>query len=139
MRAALFALVVASCGPSSRSNPDGAAGIDSTVVDAAPCNDVVDVVFVLDTSSSMGFVLSQLEQQIAGVVTASNTLAPNAHFGLVVFQDNHKLDATGPMGTVHTTGQTLKAAFANYRTNYTNENRNPGDGPSGPKTQNPIC
>lgn len=110
-------------------------------VDAGPCNDVVDVVFVLDTSSSMGFILQQLEQQIADVVTASNALAPDAHFGLIVFQDNHKLDPTGPLsgGTIHTAAATLQAAFANYRTNYTNNNRNPGDGITGPTTQNPIC
>jgi hypothetical protein len=129
------------CGPSSRSSTvDG--GTDSgPIVDAAPCNDVVDVVFVLDTSSSMGFVLQQLEQQIADVVSASNTLAPDAHFGLIVFQDNHKIDPTGPLGggMIHTTAASMQAAFANYRTNYTNNNRNPGDGISGPTTQNPIC
>jgi len=139
MRAALFVLALAACGPSTRSVIDAAGGDDTPVVDAAPCNDVVDVVFVLDTSSSMGFVLQQLEQQIAGVVTASNALAPDAHFGLVVFQDNHKIDATGPLGMIHTAAPTLQAAFANYRTNYTNNNRNPGDGITGPTTQNPIC
>jgi hypothetical protein len=141
MRAALFALGLIACGPSSRSSTvDG--GTDSgPLVDAAPCNDVVDVVFVLDTSSSMGFVLQQLEQQIADVVAASNTLAPDAHFGLIVFQDNHKIDPTGPLGggVIHTQAASMQAAFANYRTNYTNNNRNPGDGISGPTTQNPIC
>src|SRR5262245_39732305 len=102
MRAAylLVSGSVLACGPSIRSGLDDAA---PATPDAAPspdggeCHDVVDVVFVLDTSSSMGFVLSQLEQQIAQVVTASNTLAPDAHFGLIVFQDNHAIDATGPL------------------------------------------
>lgn len=107
--------------------------------DAPPCEDVVDVVFVLDTSSSMGFVLSQLENQIAGVVDATNQLAADAHFGLAVFQDNHALDTTGDMGVVHTGASTLQAAFSHYQSVYTNNNRNPGDGPSGPTTQNPIC
>jgi len=59
----------------------------------------LDVVFVLDVSSSMGFVLDQLGQQIGSVVTAANALAPEAHFGLVVFADNHRLDTTGPGGS----------------------------------------
>src|SRR5688572_33468841 len=112
--AGVIALLVA-CGPTTRGGDiDASTGGDGTTVDAGPCNDVVDVVFVLDTSSSMGFILQQLEQQIAGVVTASNALAPDSHFGLVVFQDNHKLDPTGPLnsGVVHTSAQTLQAAFA---------------------------
>ena len=141
MRAVLLALGVIACGPSTRSSSTDAGSDSGPVVDAAPCNDVVDLVFVLDTSSSMGFVLQQLEQQIADVVTASNALAPDAHFGLIVFQDNHKLDPTGPLGggVIHTAAASMQAAFANYRTNYTNNNRNPGDGISGPTTQNPIC
>jgi hypothetical protein len=141
MRAVLLALGVFACGPSTRSSTDASTGDGAPLVDSGPCNDVVDVVFVLDTSSSMGFVLQQLEQQIADVVSASNTLAPDAHFGLIVFQDNHKLDPTGPLGggVIHTAATTMQAAFANYRTNYTNNNRNPGDGIAGPTTQNPIC
>ena len=117
-------------------------GADAPVAgDAGECHDVIDVVFVLDTSSSMGFVLQQLEQQIAQVVTASNALAANAHFGLIVFQDNYLLDTTGPLegGKVHTDAATLQTRFSHYRTTYTNNDRNPGDGPSGPTTQNPIC
>jgi hypothetical protein len=102
---------------------------------------VVDVVFVLDTSSSMGFVLSQLEMQIAQVVTATNTLAADAHFGLIVFQDNHFIDNTGPLeaGTVHTAAASLQTAFRYYRDNFTSFDRNPGDGLNGLTTQNPIC
>jgi hypothetical protein len=139
----LALLAIAGCGPSGRASVDaGAGGGDgATAVDAGPCEDVVDVVFVLDTSSSMGFVLSQLESQIAQVVSASNMLAADAHFGLIVFQDNHALDATGPLeaGVVHTSATSLQQAFRHYRENYTNHNRNPGDGPTGPTTQNPIC
>lgn len=139
----LATALLAACGPSVRSNGgDDQPDIDAAVTgDAGECHDVVDVVFVLDTSSSMGFVLQQLEQQIAQVVTASNGLAPNAHFGLIVFQDNHFLDNTGPLegGKVHTEASTLQTRFSHYRTVYTNNNRNPGDGASGPMTQNPIC
>lgn len=107
--------------------------------DAGECKEVIDVVFVLDTSSSMDFVLTKLQQQIADVVTASNMLAADSHFGLIAFQDNYKLDDTGSMGVIHTTASTLQTAFNTYKTVYTANNRNPGDGPNGPKTQNPIC
>jgi hypothetical protein len=133
--------MVAGCGPASRSGVDANPGQDGSTVDAGVCEDVIDVVFVLDTSSSMGFVLSQLEMQIAQVVTASNSVAANAHFGLIVFQDNHLVDATGPLdaGKVHTDATSLQTAFRYYRTNFTNADRNPGDGLTGPTTQNPIC
>jgi hypothetical protein len=98
-------------------------------------------VFVLDVSSSMGFVLDALERQIHEVVTAANALAEDSHFGLIAFVDNHAVDATGDLdeGFVHTGAASLQAAFAHYRETYTRPNRNPGDGPTGPTTQNPIC
>ena len=147
---ALPLALCAACGPSVGDGDDDVpAGGDGGQVDAPAvttddggvCTDVIDVVFVLDTSSSMGFVLQQLEQQIGDVVTAANGLAPDAHFGLIAFQDNHKLDDTGPLeqGRVHTSASTLQAAFASYRNVYTRNDRNPGDGPNGPTTQNPIC
>ncbi len=133
------------CGPPA-GRPTSDAGPTSpdapiVVTDAEECEDVVDVVFVLDTSSSMEFVLTKLHAQIAQVVNASNMVAADAHFGLIVFQDNHWIDATGALegGKVHTSATTLQSAFANYRDNFTARNRNPGDGPNGPTTQNPIC
>jgi hypothetical protein len=109
--------------------------------DAAICTDVVDVVFVLDVSSSMNFVLEQLGTGIGDVVAAANGLAPDAHFGLIPFVDNHAIDLTGDLegGKVHTQASTLQAAFTYTMSTYTNPNRNPGDGPTGPETQNPIC
>ncbi len=122
-------------GPDARPQPPGPAG------DAGACEDAVDVVFVLDTSSSMGFVLSQLEDQIDSVVAAATELAPDPHFGLVVFQDNAWMDDTGPLagGVVHTDGAALQSAFFHYRDVYTRKDRNPGDGPTGPERQNPVC
>ncbi len=110
-------------------------------VDAGPCQDAVDIVFALDVSSSMGFVLDTLEQDIATVVTRANMLAPDAHFGLLPFVDNHAFDRSGPLegGVVHTAANTMQSAFAKIRDTYTTPNRNPGDGPNGPTTQNPIC
>lgn len=135
--------LLAACGPSNRDSTVDASGSGSGsgTIDAGKCEEVVDVVFVLDTSSSMDFVLTKLESQIAQVVTASNNVAPDAHFGLIVFQDNYFLDNTGALeaGVVHTSATSLQTAFKYYRTTFTANNRNPGDGPSGPTTQNPIC
>ncbi len=105
------------------------------------CADVIDLLFVLDVSSSMTFVLDTLEKEIALVVAASNKLAPNTHLGLIGFVDNHRLDTTGPLegGKVHTDAASLQAAFRAFKQTYTLPNRNPGDGPSGPTLQNPIC
>jgi hypothetical protein len=115
--------------------PDAGDDIDE------PCTDVVDVLFVLDVSSSMTFVLDALEAEIATVVDAANALAPDAHFGLIAFADNHLLVTGGPLqgGVVHVAAGTLQSAFASVEATYTTYNRNPGDGPSGPTTQNPIC
>ena len=142
-------LLAIGCGPQpyygdagSEYDPDAWAWTDAGPrADAEFCEEVVDLVFVLDTSSSMGFVLDQLESQMPSVVDASNALATGAHFGLIVFQDNHWLDTTGPLegGVVHDAAATLQTAFAYYRDNYTDHNRNPGDGISGPTMQNPIC
>jgi len=146
--------LIAACGPvdADGDEPDayvwvgqdsGNSWLDGTVVagDADVCEDVVDVVFVLDVSSSMGFVLDQLELGIGQVVTAANALAPDSHFGLVPFVDNFALDDSGDLdgGVVHTGATTLQAAFAYYRENFTDPNRNPGDGLAGPTMQNPIC
>jgi hypothetical protein len=89
----------------------------------------------------MGFVLDQLQRDIHRVVDAANELAPDAHFGLIAFADNHMLDATGDLegGRVHTQAAGLVDAFRTIRSTYTNRDRNPGDGPSGPTLQNPIC
>jgi hypothetical protein len=134
-------MIVAGCGPTERNagSPDGGATSDAVVADAGKCEEVIDLVFVLDTSSSMDFVLTKLEQQIAQVVAASNMVAADSHFGLIVFQDNHFLDNKGSSGVVHTTAASLQAQFKYYKDTFTAYNRNPGDGPGGPTTQNPIC
>jgi hypothetical protein len=89
----------------------------------------------------MEFILDKLGTEIDSVVTAATALAPNPHFGLIAFVDNYQLDDSGPLegGKVHTDGATLKTAFQYYKNTYTTPNRNPGDGPTGPTLQNPIC
>ncbi len=114
---------------------------DAGFADAAVCTDAVDVVLVLDVSSSMSFVLDSLEAEFARVVDAATALAPEPHFGLVAFVDDWALDRTGAAegGVVHLEADTLRAAFHELRVRYTEPNRNPGDGPDGPTLQNPIC
>jgi hypothetical protein len=109
--------------------------------DAGVCTDVVDVVFVLDVSSSMNFVLEALERDVSRVVTAAAGLAPDPHFGFIGYADNHAFATGGTLegGIVHTETATLETAFSEFLRTYTMNNRNPGDGPSGPTTQNPIC
>ena len=62
------------------------------------CIENVDVVFVLDISSSMSFVLDQLHTDIGGVVDAAMALgSAEPHFGLVAFADNELLDGSGTL------------------------------------------
>lgn len=105
------------------------------------CTEDIDVVLVIDTSSTMTFVLEALEAEFENVVSASNALKEGAHFGAVFFQDNVLLDSTGDEadGKVHLGHESLESAFTKMRTVYTANDRNPGDGPSGPTTQNPLC
>ena len=105
------------------------------------CNDVVDLVLAIDLSSSMGFVHSSLRSDIGEVVAAANALAPDAHFGLVGYVDNHAFDTSGALegGIVHTSADTLQTGFDIFNSTYTAHDRNPGDGPSGLTQQNPIC
>jgi hypothetical protein len=144
-------VLCAACGPNARTSPSLDGGADGDRADAAPwegsdgdggtCSEVVDVVLVLDVSSSMGFVLDDLERDIDEVVDAANQLAPDAHVGLIAFADNHMLDSSGDLegGRVHTAAGTLVSAFRRIQSTYTDANRNPGDGPSGPTFQNPVC
>ncbi len=124
--------------------PAPAFGDAAPTADSGPtaaCTEDIDVVLVLDVSSSMGFVLDKLEAEMGKVVTASNALKSGAHFGLVLFVDNVLVDTTGDQsgGKVHTGSATLATGFRGAKATYTANNRNPGDGPGGPTTQNPIC
>lgn len=148
----LLAVLAVACSSASRSGfateqgtpetpPPSAFGDAGTSEDAGVCTEDVDVVLVLDVSSSMGFALDQLDAEIDKVVTASNALEAGAHFGIVFFVDNVAIDTTGDLegGKVHTQASSLRAAFTSAKATYTTPNRNPGDGPGGPTLQNPIC
>lgn len=109
--------------------------------DDSACTQDIDVVFVLDVSSSMGFVLTKLGSEIQGVVEAANNLKSGAHFGIVGFSDNAAfgLGGSDADGKVHTKASSLKKAFTTFKSTYMDRDRNPGDGPNGPTQQNPIC
>ena len=137
------AAVASSSGGPAVDDPDPGLQQEGGTSDATPgvCTEDIDVVLVIDTSSSMNFVLDALEDEFADVVETSNALKTGAHFGAVFFQDNVLLDATGDEegGKVHLGADSLASAFATMRDVYTANNRNPGDGPDGPTTQNPLC
>ncbi len=136
-------------GGSAANNLGGSGGgsfLDGSVVgDSNVCTDSLDVVFVLDVSSSMGFVLDKLSNEIDGVVAAATQLTQQSqanppHFGLIPFVDNHVIDLGGQNNSaIHVDGNSLRNAFQYHRATFTTPNRNPGDGPQGPTMQNPIC
>ncbi len=162
--ATILALSMVRCSGAARETfePDesdaapGAASSSGGVVDSGPgitsdggsndsgprsCTEDIDVVLVIDTSSSMTFVLTALQAELEGVVAASNQLKSGAHFGAVFFQDNALLDASGDEegGKVHLGSASLASSFATMKSVYTANKRNPADGPSGPTYQNPLC
>ena len=113
--------------------------VDAPPIDhSTECNEVIDVVFVIDISSTMTFTLESLGREISDVVTAAAALAPQPHFGFVGFADNHAFGLTGGQ-QVHTGASSLRSSFDEFRATYTSNDRNPGDGPSGPTRQNPLC
>ncbi len=88
---------------------DGGVGPDTT----ADCQQDIDIVFVMDVSTSMGPFLSTLADEILVVDEAIAALGlPNApHYGLVVFVDDTALLNTGaPYGDV----ATLRADFMEW-------------------------
>jgi hypothetical protein len=131
--------------PSDSDDDDDTGGFNASNApppgDDSECTQDIDVVLVLDVSSSMGFVLTTLGNDISGVVDAANKLKAGAHFGIVGFSDNGAfgLGGSDAEGKVHTKASTLKKAFSDFKSIYMDHDRNPGDGPNGPTQQNPIC
>jgi len=90
--------------------------------DSEDCYEAIDIVFVLDVSTSMGGMLSALEADIAEVWTAADELAAEAeasHFGLVVFVDDYSVVNGGE--TYEDVG-TLQADFHEWWT-FTSSNQ----------------
>lgn len=66
-------------------NPDGGSN--------AACTQNVDIVFVMDVSTSMGAFLKKLAQEMEAVDTSLKTISPTAspYYGLTVFVDDARL------------------------------------------------
>jgi hypothetical protein len=70
---------------------DGDQGGDQV---STKCYEDIDIVFVLDVSTSMDYILSTLEAEIGQVWQTAKDLDSNVHFGLVVFVDDSTVVST---------------------------------------------
>ena len=99
-------------------------GTDSNIDADSECDDPLDVVFVIDTSTSMEDELDQIANGITSVWNAARALTSDTQFGLVVFVD----DVVTVNGCANfTTVESLQAEFMNWR-DFTSTNRQPAGG-----------
>ncbi len=91
--------------------------------DTEDCYEGIDIVFVLDVSTSMSMMLNELEADIAGIWTAANDLTPEENdvfFGLVVFVDDYLVANDG--STPYASAAELQADFNSWYT-FTSSNQ----------------
>lgn len=91
--------------------------------DSEDCYEHIDIVFVLDVSTSMGGMLQELEADIAEVWDAANDLTElddDTHFGLVVFVDDYLVVNDGT--SVYANAAGLQTDF-NYWWTHTSSNQ----------------
>lgn len=88
------------------------------------CQDNVDIVFVMDVSTSMGPFFDRLEEEIEVVHAALSAyeLPEEPHYGLVVFVDDFALVDEGDEGIVFTDVAELRASFEEWN-QFTSSNR----------------
>lgn len=100
--------------------------VDTTAETGEACDQDVDIVFVMDVSTTMGPFLDQLEAEISVVsaALAALELPGEAHYGLVVFVDDY-LIANG--GVPYTDVELLRADFEMWNT-FTASNQQTGGG-----------
>ncbi len=104
-------------------NPDGRDdGIPDWTTDETECVQDLDIVFVLDVSTSMTPVLSALRDGIADVWTRAVEISPDPWFGLVVFVDDVRVTNEG---RTYATMGTLQNEFEYWR-EFCSSNREPG-------------
>ncbi len=89
--------------------------------DGPSCSDPLDIVFVLDVSTSMADEAARMRDGIASVWTAAHRLTTSARFGLVVFVDDAL--AVGGCSSFADLG-TLQAEFDRWRA-FCASNRSP--------------
>jgi hypothetical protein len=119
-------------------NAGGSSGTGGAFIDAGGgsaggdgasdvCDDTVDIVFVMDVSTSMGAFLNKLAQEILAVDTAIKALNLNAppQYGLVVFVDDTKfINNAQP----YTDLNQLKADFESWSSFTSSNNQTNGSG-----------
>jgi len=89
------------------------------------CYDKIDICFVLDVSTSMGFVLDKLNQEIGKVWQAALNIDDDPSFGLVVFVDDVAVQNNGqPFASVSAIQQAFQTVKA-----YTSSEQEPGGSP----------
>lgn len=96
------------------------------VQDDVDCMQDIDLVFVLDVSTSMSWVLSTLRDEIAEVWSYVETISDDAdfdpHFGLVVFVDDVQVTNSG---LPYASAADLQTEFENWRA-FCSSNAQPG-------------
>lgn len=93
--------------------PDGGGG---------GCFDPIDLVFVLDVSTSMADEFTHLREGIASIWAAADALTPDHHFGLIVFVDDVLVvNGCAPFASA----ADLQAEFDSWRT-FCSTNGEPG-------------
>lgn len=95
-------------------------------VDGGPlCNEPLDVVFIVDVSTSMADELDQIRTGIDSIWTAAQALTANTQFGLVVFVDDVvAVNSCGPFATK----EALQMQLQMWR-DFTSSNGQPGGAP----------
>jgi hypothetical protein len=117
---------VASCGNDAefRSGDDDASDVDTDSDSDSDsddeCYEMIDIVFVIDVSTTMSYILTTLEAEIGEVWDAAQSLSidDEPHFGLVVFVDDVMVVATETYSDV----ATLQSDF-NYWYTHTSTNQ----------------
>ena len=105
-------------------NPPDVPGTDSDIDADDGCNDPLDVVFVIDTSTSMEDELDQIANGVTSVWNAARALTTDTQFGLVVFVDDVvAVNGCASFDTV----ESLQAELMSWR-DFTSTNRQPAGG-----------
>lgn len=112
-------------------------GVVDDGVDPMDCIEDVDIVFVMDVSTTMGPFFDKLEAEIQAVDTALQAFdLPNPpHYGLVVFVDDFTLVNTG---VPYTDVDTLRADFEEWNNFTATNEQTKGGGYNSTWTENSI-
>ena len=99
----------------------GTPGVDGMI---SACSDPLDIVFVIDVSTSMADEIERVRVGMDSIWAAASALTSNTRFGLVVFVDN--VIAVGGCSSFASIGE-FQAEFARWR-DFTTTNNQPAGG-----------